>query len=57
MKIKPTFYTYDYKTKDVLKVIDRYKQILYISHGLYPCDVYVDPDNNLVMLFEKSTLC
>lgn len=57
MKIKPKFYTYDYEAKNVLKVTDRYKQILYISHGLYPCDIYIDRNNILVMLFEKSMLC
>lgn len=56
MKIKPRFQTYDYDVKKTIKVIDRYKQKLYISHGLYPCDIYVDSNNMLVMLFEKKTL-
>ncbi len=56
MKIKPRFYTYDYDVKKVIKVKDRYKQKLYIANGLYPCDIYVDSNNVLVMLFEKSTL-
>jgi hypothetical protein len=56
MKINPKFYTHDYDPSKVLKVVDRYKQKLYISNGIYPCDIYVDSNNNLVMLFEKSTL-
>ena len=56
MKINPKFYTHDYDPCKVLKVVDRYKQKLYISNGIYPCDIYVDSNNNLVMLFEKSTL-
>lgn len=56
MKIKPRFYTYDYDVKKVIKVKDRYKQKLYIANGLYPCDIYVDSNNVLIMLFEKSTL-
>lgn len=56
MKITPRFYTHDYDAKKVIKVSSPYKQKVYITHGLYPCDVYVDNNNNLVMLFEKSTL-
>lgn len=56
MKIPPRFYTCDYDAKDVIKVSDAYKQKVYIKHGLYPCDVYVDNKNKLVMLFKKSTL-
>lgn len=56
MKINPKFYTHDYDPSKVLKVVDRYKQKLYISNGIYPCDIYVDSNNNLVMLFEKTTL-
>ncbi len=56
MKIPPRFYTCDYDAKDVIKVSDAYKQKVYIKHGLYPCDVYVDNKNKLVMLFKKTTL-
>ena len=56
MTIKPNFYTHDYDPKKVIKVVNQSKQKLYISFGLYPCDIYVDFDGQLVMLFEKSTL-
>ena len=56
MTIKPNFYTHDYDPKKVIKVVNQSKQKLYISFGLYPCDIYVNLDGQLVMLFEKSTL-
>lgn len=56
MNIKPTFYTYDYQAQNVIKVLDTNKQKIYISNGLFPCDIYVDSNNKLIMLFEKSTL-
>ena len=57
MTIKPKFNTYNYNPKKVIKVINPFKQKLYISNGIYPCDIYVDSEERLVMLFEKSALC
>lgn len=54
MKIKPCFYTHDYNPSETIKVTDGYKQKLYILHGLYPCDVYIDQNNILVMIFETK---
>ncbi len=56
MKIKPRFYLYDYDVEKVIKVINQDKQKLYIKNGLYPCDIYVDNNNRIVMIFEKKTL-
>ena len=56
MKVKPRFYTYDYDADKVIKVVDPNKQKIYIANGLYPCDVYVDNNKRLVMIFEKKTL-
>lgn len=57
MKIKPNFNTYEYNPKDVIKVKNTDKQKIYIAFGMFPCDIYVDSNGELVMLFEKSTLC
>lgn len=56
MIIKPNFYTYDYDPKKVLKVKDTNKQRIYIAFGMHPCDIYVDSNGDLIMLFEKSIL-
>lgn len=56
MNIKPNFYTHDYDTKKVIKVKDANKQKIYIAFGIYPCDIYVDGEGQLIMLFEKSAL-
>ena len=54
MIIQPNFKTHGYDPKKVLKVKSRDKQKLYIMSGMYPCDIYVDSNGNLIMLFEKS---
>lgn len=56
MKIKPRFYLRDYDAEKTIKVINPDKQKIYIKNGLYPCDIYVDNNNKLIMLFEKKTL-
>lgn len=56
MKITPNFYTYEYDPKRVIKVKNIDKQKIYISFGMYPCDIYVDSNGELIMLFEKSIL-
>lgn len=54
MVIQPNFKTHEYDPKKVLKVKSRDKQKLYITLGMYPCDIYVDSNGDLIMLFEKS---
>ena len=54
MIIQPNFKTHEYDPKKVLKVKNRDKQKLYITLGMYPCDIYVDSNGDLIMLFEKS---
>lgn len=54
MIIQPNFKTHEYDPKKVLKVKSGDKQKLYITLGMYPCDIYVDSNGDLIMLFEKS---
>ncbi len=54
MKIQPNFNTYEYDPKKVIKVRNIEKQKIYITLGMFPCDIYVDSNRDLVMLFEKS---
>ena len=56
MIIKPNFYTHDYDPKKVLRVTSVEKQKIYITFGMYPCDIYIDSEGRLIMLFEKSVL-
>lgn len=56
MIIKPNFYTHDYDPKKVIKVKSVEKQKKYIAFGMYPCDIYIDSEGRLIMLFEKSVL-
>lgn len=56
MKIKPRFYLHDYDAEKTIRVINPDKQKIYIKNGLYPCDIYVDNNNKLIMLFEKKVL-
>lgn len=55
MTIQPNFNTHEYDPVKVIRVRNLEKQKLYISLGMYPCDIYVDSNGELVMLFEKST--
>lgn len=54
MKIQPNFNTHEYDPKKVIKVTNIKKQKVYITLGMFPCDIYVDSNGDLVMLFEKS---
>lgn len=51
--VKPTFQTRFYTTREVVRIIDRYEQFLFIKHGAHPVDMYVK-DDNLVMIFLKQ---
>lgn len=55
MMIQPNFNTHEYDPLKVIRVKNIEKQKIYISLGMYPCDIYVDSNGELVMLFEKST--
>lgn len=54
MIIQPNFNTHEYDSTKVIRVKSVDKQRLYIAFGIYPCDIYVDGNGNLVMLFEKT---
>ena len=54
MTIQPNFNTHEYDPSKVIKVKSNEKQRVYIAFGIFPCDIYVDSNGDLVMLFEKS---
>lgn len=51
--VKPAFQTRFYNTREVVRIVDRYEQFLFIKHGAYPVDMY-EKDDNLVMIFLKQ---
>ena len=53
-KIKPTFQTREYYSRDVIAIRDRWQQFLYVKHAARPLDIYVDSNDNLVMIFDKN---
>lgn len=54
MIIQPNFNTHEYDPTKVIRVKNIEKQKIYIALGMFPCDIYVDSNGDLVMLFEKS---
>lgn len=52
--IKPSFQTKPYRPNEVCRIKDRRQSFLYMKHGANPVDLYVDSDDNLVMIFLKS---
>jgi len=52
--IKPTFQTRPYKSREVVRIRDRYEQFLFIKHGARPVDMYVSPMEDLIMIFLKD---
>lgn len=54
MIIQPNFYTHEYDSAKVIRVKNSEKQKIYIALGIFPCDIYIDSNGDLVMLFEKS---
>ena len=56
MDIKPKFRLQEYKITEVIKVIDPKKQKIFIKNGMYPCDIYVNDNDELVMMFERKIL-
>lgn len=54
MTIQPNFNTHEYDPIKVIRVKNTEKQKIYIALGIFPCDIYVDSNGDLIMLFEKS---
>lgn len=54
MTIQPNFNTHEYDPVNVIRVKNTEKQKIYITLGIFPCDIYVDSNGDLIMLFEKS---
>lgn len=52
--IKPSFQTRPYHPSKVCRIRDRWQSFLYLKNGAKPVDIYVDGDDNLVMLFMKD---
>lgn len=52
--IKPAFQTRPYRPSEVCRIKDRRQSFLYIKNGAMPVDLFVDSDDNLVMIFLKS---
>lgn len=55
MTIQPNFNTHEYDPTKVIRVKNTDKQKIFIALGMFPCDIYVDSNGDLVMLFEKKT--
>ena len=54
MILQPNFNTHEYDPSKVIRVKNTEKQKIYISLGMFPCDIYVDSNGDLIMLFEKT---
>ena len=54
MILQPNFNTHEYDPSKVIRVKNTKKQKIYISLGMFPCDIYVDSNGDLIMLFEKT---
>jgi len=52
--IKPTFQTRPYQLSKSVFIKDRYQSFLYIKHGAQVLDMFIDANDNLVMVFDKS---
>ena len=53
-KVKPSFQTREYDPKDCIAIRDSWQQFLYIKHCAKPVDLFVDTQDNLVMIFDKK---
>lgn len=53
LPIKPSFQTRYYKPSEVVRIVDRYEQFLFIKHGARPVDLY-ESRGDLVMVFVKE---
>ena len=53
--VKPSFQTRPYKPVEIVRIVDRLQQYLYIKNGAKPVDMYIsEGDENLVMIFKKN---
>lgn len=52
--INPSFTGAAYDPRKSVAVRDRWQQYLYIKNGAKLLDIYVSPDENLVMIFDKK---
>ena len=52
--IKPNLHTEPYHPKDCIRIKDRYQAFLYCKHGAKVQDIFVDSDDNLIMIFRKD---
>lgn len=51
--VQPTISGQPYDPADCVRISDRYQMFLYVKHGAYPKDIYVN-GNDLVMVFDKN---
>ena len=52
--IKPNLHTESYHPNEVCRIKDRYQAYLYVKHGARVQDIFVDSDDNLIMIFRKD---
>lgn len=52
--ITPSFQTRPYNPRRSIAIKDRWQQYLYIKHNARPLDIFVDTQENLVMIFDKE---
>ena len=52
--ITPSFQTRAYDPKKSVAIRDRWQSFLYIKHHAKPLDIFVDANDNLVMIFDKE---
>lgn len=52
--VTPSFNTRSYNPRHSIAIRDRWQQFLYTKHGAYPLDMYVDSQENLVMIYDKE---
>ena len=51
--VKPTITGEPYDPIKCVRIADRYQMFLYVKHGVFPKDIYVE-NNNMVMVFDKD---
>lgn len=52
--IKPSFQTRPYRGSEVIRIKDRWQSFQYLKHGARPVDLYVDSNDDLIMIFRKD---
>lgn len=51
--VEPTITGEPYNPSETVRVVDRYQQLKYCEHGLYPLDIYVS-NGDMVFVFPKN---